>query len=66
MFGNSLGKPLRRTLFRVRVWRPALVRAGLLGELVLVDERTARARWTDATGAEHVKEFPTEREAAQH
>lgn len=66
LFGNSVGKPLRRTLFRSRVWRPALVRAGLLGKLAVVDEHTVRARWTDSDGTEHSKEFPTEREAVQH
>jgi hypothetical protein len=25
MFPNAVGRPLRRTLFRSRVWRPALV-----------------------------------------
>ena len=29
-FPNAVGRPLRRTLFRSRVWRPALVRAGML------------------------------------
>jgi integrase len=29
-FPNAVGKPLHRTLFRSRVWRPALVRAGML------------------------------------
>ena len=31
VFTNAAGGPLQRTLFRSRVWRPALVRAGLLG-----------------------------------
>lgn len=37
IFTNEVGGPLRRTLFRARVWRPALVRAGLLGEVAEVD-----------------------------
>ena len=45
VFTDSVGKPLRRTLFRIRVWRPSLVHAGLLGEYELVDEHTVRARW---------------------
>lgn len=36
LFANEVGAPLRRTLFRSRVWRPALVRAGLLGAVVPV------------------------------
>ena len=66
LFANSVGKPLRRTLFRVRVWRPSLVRAGLLGEYELVDQHTVRAVWADGSGARHTKEFPTEREAVRH
>lgn len=64
--GNAVGKPLRRALFGSRVWRPALVRAGLLGQLTVLDEHTVRAGWTDADGTAHVKEFPTEREAVRH
>ena len=66
LFPNAVGKPLRRTLFRSRVWRPALVRAGLLGTVTVVDDYTVRAGWVDVTGAELAKEFPTEREAVLH
>jgi integrase len=66
VFPNAVGKPLRRTLFRSRVWRPALVRAGMLGTVTVLDDDTVRAGWLDATGAELVKEFPTEREAVLH
>jgi integrase len=66
VFPNAVGRPLRRTLFRSRVWRPALVRAGMLGTLTVVDDDTVRAGWVDATGATLAKEFPTEREAVLH
>jgi hypothetical protein len=33
VFTNQAGGPMRRSLFRSRVWRPALVRAGLLGRI---------------------------------
>jgi hypothetical protein len=66
VFPNAVGKPLRRTLFHSRVWRPALVQAGLLGTLIVVDDDTAWAGWVDATGATLVKEFPAEREAVLH
>jgi integrase len=33
IFANQAGGAQRRTLFRARVWRPALVRAGLLGSV---------------------------------
>jgi integrase len=66
VFPNSVGKPLRRTLFRIRVWRPSLVRAGLLAKYELVDEHTVRARWVDDSGARHTKEFSSKREAVRH
>lgn len=65
-FPNAVGKPLRRTLFRSRVWRPALVRAGMLGTLTVISDDVVQGGWTDATGATLTKEFPTEREAALH
>jgi integrase len=66
VFPNAVGRPLRRTLFRSRVWRPALIRAGMLGTVTVVDDETVRAGWVDPTGAELTKEFPTEREAVLH
>jgi integrase len=66
VFANAVGKPLRRTLFRSRIWRPALVRAGLLGTLTVIDENTVRTGWTDDTGATLAKEFTTERDAIIH
>jgi integrase len=66
VFCNAVGKALCRTLFRSRVWRPALVRAGMLGILTAIDNNTVRACWTDTTGATLIKEFPTEREAVLH
>ncbi len=66
VFANAVGKLLRRTLFRSRVWRPALVRAGLLGTLTVIDENTVQASWADDTGATLAKEFTTERDATMH
>lgn len=66
VFTNSAGGPVRRTLFRTRVWRPALVRAGLLGRLVESGPDKHMAHWLDATGLEWTKEFTTEREAVAH
>ena len=60
VFANQVGKPLRRTLFRRRVWRPALVRAGLLGQLSPTGADRYLAGWTDDTGAKPTKEFATE------
>ncbi|GAA4862288.1 tyrosine-type recombinase/integrase [Actinomycetospora straminea] len=50
VFPNAVGKPLRRTLFRSRVWRPALVRAGLLGQVAEIDGHKFEAHWTDEDG----------------
>jgi integrase len=49
IFTNEAGGALRRTLFRSRIWRPALVRAGLLGE-VRADQDKFVATWTTETG----------------
>jgi hypothetical protein len=59
VFANTVGKPLRRTLFLARVWRPALARAGMLGTLTVIGDNTVRAGWTDDTGAKLAKEFAT-------
>ncbi|MBF6473712.1 MULTISPECIES: tyrosine-type recombinase/integrase [Nocardia] len=50
IFTNEVGGPLRRTLFRSRVWRPALVRAGLLGEVSEVGAGKFEAVWMDEDG----------------
>ncbi|HET6297325.1 MAG TPA: site-specific integrase [Kribbella sp.] len=49
VFTNEAGTPLRRTLFRARIWRPALVRAGLLGAVTEEGEKF-RATWPTPTG----------------
>jgi integrase len=38
----------------------------MLGTITVVDDDTVRAGWVDPTGAELIKEFPTEREAVLH
>lgn len=63
LFTNTAGGPLRRTHFRARIWRPALVRAGLLGAVVPTGQYRYLARWPDAAGVEWSAEFTTEREA---
>jgi hypothetical protein len=65
VFPNAVGKPLRRTLFRSRVWRPALVRAGLLGEITAVDGHKFEGRWTDQDGITEVATFATHAEAVK-
>lgn len=63
VFTNMAGNPLRRTLFRSRVWKPALVRAGLLGRVVAIGEREYLGSWTDVAGQKQVAEFGTHGEA---
>lgn len=50
MFTNSAGGPLRGTLFRSRVLRPALVAAGLLGRVDQLGDAKYRATWKDKNG----------------
>jgi integrase len=69
VFRNAAGGPLRRGLFRQRIWRPSLVRAGLLGKVVELGEGEDRrylGMWTGSDGLEEQAEFPTEREAVEH
>ncbi|MEU4715293.1 site-specific integrase [Micromonospora purpureochromogenes] len=63
VFTNEAGGPLRRTVFRAWIWRPALVRAGLLGKVVQVGPRVWRATWRDRDGNEVIEEFPNRRVA---
>jgi integrase len=65
VFANEVGAPLRRTLFRSRIWRPSLVRAGLLGAVVPVDGGF-EAQWTDDAGAKHTERLRTRAQAVQH
>jgi hypothetical protein len=48
VFTNTTGGPMRRTLFRSRIWRPALVRAGLLGQVAQLASDWFLASWRDA------------------
>jgi integrase len=57
------GTPLRRSNFRRQVWRPALVRAGLLGQVDELGPHKWRATWADKEGVSSSKEFMTERDA---
>ncbi|MFP5072835.1 tyrosine-type recombinase/integrase [Pseudonocardia nantongensis] len=50
VFPNAVGKPLRRTLFRSRIWRPSLVRAGLLGSVQHTGSHEFTGRWVDDEG----------------
>ena len=45
VFPNTVGMPLRRTLFRARVWKPTLLRAGLDPTLRFHDLRHSYATW---------------------
>ncbi|RZU49204.1 site-specific recombinase XerD [Krasilnikovia cinnamomea] len=66
VFTNTAGGPMRRTLFRARVWRPALARAGLLGRIDRLGHFKFRAAWMDSDGIWWDKEFTTERDAIGH
>ena len=66
IFANEVGAPLRRTLFRARIWRPSLVRAGLLGEVVETGPRQWEARSTDTDWRAHTTNHRTAAQAVQH
>lgn len=71
IFPNQVGMPLRRTLFRTRVWRPTLVRAGLLGTITEIkstagDRNQYRASWTTDTGDTATEIFHTYPQAIKH
>src|SRR6185437_11490777 len=55
----------RRTLFRTRIWRPSLVRAGMLGAVVEIDGRFD-AQWTDEAGVKHTELQRTRTAAVNH
>jgi integrase len=63
---NEVGGPLRRTLFRTRIWRPSLVRAGLLGAVVRLGRRDWEAQWTDAPGVKHTERLRSEAAAVNY
>ncbi|MCX4093656.1 tyrosine-type recombinase/integrase [Nocardia sp. alder85J] len=65
IFGNEVGRPLSRTSFRSRVWRPALVRAGLLGEVEEVSGKF-EAVWMDVDGDVHSQVFARYEQAVVH
>ncbi|MGH3828390.1 MAG: tyrosine-type recombinase/integrase [Pseudonocardiaceae bacterium] len=45
IYPNTVGTPLRRTLFRTRVWKPTLMRSGLNPTLRFHDLRHSYATW---------------------
>jgi integrase len=63
VFRDRVGRPLRRSNFRRRVWLPSLVRTGLLGQVLNAGPHRYRAVWPDRDGLEWSAEFTTEREA---
>jgi integrase len=65
VFPTRNGTPQRRSNFRRQVWRPALVRAGLLGSVAAVGDAWC-ATWVDQSGATRRRTCPTEREAITH
>lgn len=62
LFTNEAGNPLRRTLFRSRIWRPTLVRAGLLGHVERNGDRF-EATWTGRAGEAHTTRWEREQDA---
>ncbi|MQA13654.1 MAG: tyrosine-type recombinase/integrase [Pseudonocardiaceae bacterium] len=66
LYPNQVGKPLRRTLFRARVWRPTLVRAGLLGSVTEIAPQRYEGQWTDDASQLVTEKFRTHGQAVKH
>ncbi|SCF37055.1 Site-specific recombinase XerD [Micromonospora matsumotoense] len=66
VFTNQAGDPMLRSNFRRQVWRPSLVRAGLLGSVAEDGPHRFRATWHDSERAEWSAEFTTHRDAVAH
>ncbi|MFU8851264.1 tyrosine-type recombinase/integrase [Micromonospora sp. SL1-18] len=66
VFTNQAGDPMLRSNFRRQVWRPSLVRAGLLGTVMETGPHRFRAAWRDRESVEWSAEFTTHREAVAH
>jgi integrase len=56
IFTNTAGGPVSRTAFRARIWRPSLVRAGMLGEITLTGDQF-EASWIDQQGLPQAARF---------
>lgn len=65
VFIGPSGGYLRRQNFR-RIWRATLVRAGLLGQVLKIGDRTWHACWTDEEGQDRREAFLTESAAVAH
>lgn len=50
----------------LRVWRPGLVRAGLLGDVTATGSGIWRGMWEDASGATQYTEFSSEKAPVDH
>ena len=66
VFFNEAGGALRRGLFRSRIWRPSLVRAGLVGRVDALEPGGFLAVWTTDDGTEHTEKLRTYVQAVKH
>ena len=62
VFANEIQGPVGRTIFRARIWRPSLVRAGMLGDVRTVEDGFV-AVWCDRDGQEHTETTRTHHQA---
>src|SRR5690606_13102669 len=66
VFTGPDGGHLLRGNFRRRIWRPSLVRAGLLGNLAPTDDGRVIATWPTSDSEDAQAEFATENAAIKH
>lgn len=64
VFANEVGGALRRSLFRTRIWRPSLVRAGMLGAVTAEGDEFA-ACWMGGDGIPRRELFATRHAAVK-
>lgn len=62
-FTTRSGSPLLRGMFRTRVWRPSLVRAGLLGSIRVLDSGQWLGEWETSDGQSMTDVFIRETDA---
>lgn len=65
IFTNTAEGPVSRTAFRARIWRPSLVRAGMLGEVTSAGDQF-EANWIDRQGLPQVDRFSQHDQAVVH
>jgi integrase len=65
VFVNEAGTPMRRTAFRARIWRPSLVRAGLLWRVTEGGDGEVLGQWPTVVGLTEMGTYASMVQAVQ-